>query len=394
MAQHDYVIANGTGAAVRSDLNNGLAAIVSNNSGATEPATMYAYQWWADTTTGLLKIRNAANNGWVTVGTLASANLGLLSSGSTIAAALGSASTPSITFTGDTNTGIYSPGADQVAVATGGTGRLFVDSSGRLGLGTGSPAAGIHIATAGQTTSALDTAGNINLLVTDTGASAGNGGSVVFGFNSGAGRFASIKGQVITGAGNSTGHLTFSTRNATSDAALTERLRITNDGLVGIGTTTATANGGVLELSGGITFPATAVAASNANTLDDYEEGTWTPTLNGGTTTTYLYQNGYYVRIGRLVHVTARFAITSIGNGSDRVITGLPFAIGSPSSGSWTVDYWDSINSSVYSIAIVVGGSSSSINIAGQTAATSTSGNISIFKNGARVDFGGTYQVY
>jgi hypothetical protein len=78
VAQHDYVIANGTGAAVRSDLNNGFAAIVSNNSGATEPATMYAYQWWPDTTTGLLKIRNSANNAWVTVGTLASANLGLL----------------------------------------------------------------------------------------------------------------------------------------------------------------------------------------------------------------------------------------------------------------------------------------------------------------------------
>ena len=79
MAQHDYVIANGTGAAVRSDLNNGLAAIVSNNSGATEPATMYAYQWWPDTTTGLLKIRNAANSAWITVGTLASTNLGLAS---------------------------------------------------------------------------------------------------------------------------------------------------------------------------------------------------------------------------------------------------------------------------------------------------------------------------
>jgi hypothetical protein len=78
MAQHDYVIANGTGAAVRSDLNNALAAIVSQNSGATEPATMYAYQWWPDTTTGLLKIRNASNNGWVTVGTLASTNFGLM----------------------------------------------------------------------------------------------------------------------------------------------------------------------------------------------------------------------------------------------------------------------------------------------------------------------------
>ena len=79
MAQHDYVIANGTGAAVRSDINGALGAIVTNNSGATEPATTYAFQLWADTTTGLLKIRNAANSAWVTVGTLASTNLGLAS---------------------------------------------------------------------------------------------------------------------------------------------------------------------------------------------------------------------------------------------------------------------------------------------------------------------------
>ena len=88
MATHDYVIANGTGAAVRSDLNDALAAIVSQNSNSTEPATTYAYQWWADTTTGLLKIRNAANSAWVTVGTLASTNLGL-------------ASLAGATFTGD-----------------------------------------------------------------------------------------------------------------------------------------------------------------------------------------------------------------------------------------------------------------------------------------------------
>lgn len=80
MAQHDYVIANGSGSAVRSDLNNALAAIVGQNSGTSEPTTTYAYMWWADTTTGLLKIRNAANNAWVSVGTLASANLGLLTS--------------------------------------------------------------------------------------------------------------------------------------------------------------------------------------------------------------------------------------------------------------------------------------------------------------------------
>jgi hypothetical protein len=82
MAQHDYIIANQSGAAFRADLNNGLAAIVSQNSGATEPATMYAYQWWADTTAGLLKLRNAANNAWITVGTLATANLGLATTAS------------------------------------------------------------------------------------------------------------------------------------------------------------------------------------------------------------------------------------------------------------------------------------------------------------------------
>jgi hypothetical protein len=79
VATHDYNIANGTGAAVRSDINDVLAAIVSNNSSATAPTTTFAYQWWADTATGLLKIRNAANSAFVTVGTLGATNLGLAS---------------------------------------------------------------------------------------------------------------------------------------------------------------------------------------------------------------------------------------------------------------------------------------------------------------------------
>ena len=77
MAQHDYSIANDSGANVRADLNNVLAAIVSQNSGASAPTTTFAFQLWADTTTGLLKIRNAANSAWVVVGTLADTNLGL-----------------------------------------------------------------------------------------------------------------------------------------------------------------------------------------------------------------------------------------------------------------------------------------------------------------------------
>jgi hypothetical protein len=77
MSQHDFDIANQAGAAFRADINSVLAAIVSNNSGASAPSTTFAYQLWADTTTGLLKIRNAANSAWVTMGTLATAYLGL-----------------------------------------------------------------------------------------------------------------------------------------------------------------------------------------------------------------------------------------------------------------------------------------------------------------------------
>tara|TARA_R100000458_G_scaffold10713_1_gene8468 strand:- start:411 stop:992 length:582 start_codon:yes stop_codon:yes gene_type:complete len=78
MAEHDGVIANGTGSAVRTDLNNALAAIFSNNSKSGALTTNYAYQWHVDTSDGNLKIRNAANNGYVTIGAVASTNLGLM----------------------------------------------------------------------------------------------------------------------------------------------------------------------------------------------------------------------------------------------------------------------------------------------------------------------------
>jgi hypothetical protein len=122
--QADFIVSNGTGAAVRSDLNVQLAAIVSNNSGATEPATMYAYQWWADTTTGLLKLRNSANSAWIELRQLDGEF-------TTVPVEDGSAGAPSIYFkTSGTDTGLYSPGADQVGISTGGTARVIVDSNG------------------------------------------------------------------------------------------------------------------------------------------------------------------------------------------------------------------------------------------------------------------------
>lgn len=71
MAQHDYNIANATGATVRADINNVLNAIVSQNSSTTEPSTTFAYMLWADTTSGNMKIRNAANTAWITLYNLA-----------------------------------------------------------------------------------------------------------------------------------------------------------------------------------------------------------------------------------------------------------------------------------------------------------------------------------
>ena len=67
MAQHDYDIANQSGSNFRADLNNALDAIVSNNSGSSQPSTTFAYEWWVDTSANLLKLRNSANNAWITL---------------------------------------------------------------------------------------------------------------------------------------------------------------------------------------------------------------------------------------------------------------------------------------------------------------------------------------
>lgn len=67
MSQKNYVIPDQTGLAFLVDLNETLQAAVTNNSGTTEPTTMYGNMWWADTGTSLLKRRNPANTAWVAV---------------------------------------------------------------------------------------------------------------------------------------------------------------------------------------------------------------------------------------------------------------------------------------------------------------------------------------
>jgi hypothetical protein len=95
---------------------------------------------------------------------------------------------------------------------------------------------------------------------------------------------------------------------------------------IGVGGTTPSTSGS------GITFPATQSASSNANTLDDYEEGTWTPVITDGTNNaTMATGNGAtYIKIGRSVTVNGACFTSSLGSVSGVVrISGLPFASGS-----------------------------------------------------------------
>lgn len=86
-----------------------------------------------------------------------------------------------------------------------------------------------------------------------------------------------------------------------------------------------TVNGGGV----GICFPATQDASSNANTLDDYEEGTWTPTITfggGSTGITYGSQNARYTKIGNRCYITCYVSMSNKGSSTGQLsITGLPF---------------------------------------------------------------------
>jgi hypothetical protein len=97
---------------------------------------------------------------------------------------------------------------------------------------------------------------------------------------------------------------------------------------VGLGTSLAL-QGATSQSGTGITFPATQSASSNANTLDDYEEGTWTPTiLFGGanTSATYTFQVGTYTKIGNVVYYQAYVQESTASTSSGALtVGGLPF---------------------------------------------------------------------
>ncbi len=150
--------------------------------------------------------------------------------------AAGTAASPTIKFTGDPNTGLYSPGADQVAITTGGTGRLFVDASGRVGVGA-TPAGSIFEASNSGTASASDV---VRIFNRTDGTSNGMLGLVKFGSTASVYGAYSANNVGVNSAfsqlniGTETNHPLIAYTNNT------ERLRITSDGKVGIGTSSPT----------------------------------------------------------------------------------------------------------------------------------------------------------
>ena len=153
---------------------------------------------------------------------------------------------------------------------------------------------------------------------------------------------------------------------------------------IGVGNATPAASGS------GITFPATQSASSDANTLDDYEEGTWTPTAGG--TSTYSTQSGQYVKIGKLVYVNAVVVFTAIGTGSTNVLSGLPFTDGNVGGfKSGMCSYFAALSNNLYSIYPSVPAGTTTIDFRVLTVINNAVSTSAIFGNSTRVDFSAFY---
>ena len=141
----DYNIANASGASVRSDLNAVFDAIKTLNSGGSDPSNTSSFMPYVDTAdSNNLKIRNAANDGFTTVGSVDSANLGLLPraggtmTGQLLADDSSGAASPALSFDGDTDTGIFRVGANTMGFATAGVERVEISDNG-LDMSNGLP---------------------------------------------------------------------------------------------------------------------------------------------------------------------------------------------------------------------------------------------------------------
>ena len=222
----------------------------------------------------------------------------------------GTAALPAITTTGDTNTGIFFPAADTIAFSEGGVERARINSSGNLGLGViPSPwdtfTASFQIDGASLSgLGANNTALASNAYYQGAWKYYGTGSASLYQQNAGQHAWS------VAGSGTAGNAISF-----------TQALTLNANGALAL-QGAASANGI------GITFPATQSASSDANTLDDYEEGTWTPAQGGGLTVVGAYSSsGQYTKIGRQVTVafTIAGATTIAVTAGGIITTNLPF---------------------------------------------------------------------
>lgn len=193
--------------------------------------------------------------------------------------------------------------------------RMVINSSGNVGIGTTSPAQKLTVSDGFIQLESSTTSGADLRLNFKPGFSGTYGNQYIAGIN-GELRIASST------VGGSNAVTTFYGQNGQEAARIDSANRLL------VGTISANTSGGILQLSSGITFPATQVASSDPNTLDDYEEGTFTPTVTGSTTAgtaTYANQYGRYIKIGRLVQIELLLTWSSGTGAGNLVITGLPF---------------------------------------------------------------------
>lgn len=127
-----------------------------------------------------------------------------------------------------------------------------------------------------------------------------------------------------------------------------------------------------------------------ANALDDYEEGTWTPSVGGNAS--YTTQSATYTKVGRLVTVRAEMTINVIGTGSTTTMSGLPFVALSGSPTPFSAGYYANLATTITWLGGYVNGGFATLQFVSNSTATSTLTNApTLFGNSARVDICATY---
>jgi hypothetical protein len=212
-----------------------------------------------------------------------------------------------------TDNAILLSGNSYLALGSDNTERMRIDSSGNFMVGTSTADVFGRFDDRYATLAATLATDNIALNIS-SGATASRGAQIYMGTGS--------TRHFTIGANNDDSYLGTSSnkplRFLTNDV---ERMRITASG--------------VLELTQGqIKFPATQVASADPNTLDDYEEGTWTPTVTSAGYTASS-SSGSYTRVGRIVHIRGaiEFSAVDASSTSRANIGGLPFTTAETTAG-------------------------------------------------------------